>query len=162
MVAINLGSEKVTSGQNASFRRGRGMLVIQLQGNNTIRLKDCLHVPGLAMSLQSIRVHHMHGNGCFFLADESECCIGFRTFTIDIDDEYDCTTAHGLPTESHTPFQQFAYDETLSEPSKLRCKPIVARHTTGSNYCQSDLERPLLSFQVHTRCQKKQRASRMT
>jgi len=138
---------------------GRGTISIILLGQNSARIRDCLHVPTLSMSLLSVRVHRRRGRGrgrgCYFHADEGECSIAFPTFTLDIDDEADCT----LPYNSAPVGSQVDYDEDNLQalPTTSTKRPSRSCRRTGPSL--SNLTRPLLAFQVQTRSQKRQAES---
>ncbi len=78
---------------------GRGIIQIKVCGY-VLRLINVLHVPELSMPLFSTGTHRKGGDGCFFLQDHRGCTLGFPTFTVDIDDQNDCSIEFQGATEA--------------------------------------------------------------
>lgn len=133
---------------------GRGTAILVMKNGKTMRLKDCLHVPELVMTLLSVRVHRRRGAGCCFIADCEGCTLTFPTFSLPIDNTKDCAlgcdTLESLPTTVDC-------DNGAAAPHK--CGSIPNARRTCVTW--ADHERPLLSFQVRTRGQaQKEEAAR--
>jgi transposase InsO family protein len=69
---------------------GRGTMRMQVDGHN-VAYSDVLYVPDLTAILLSSRVHRRTAPGCSFVADHDGCFLTFPDFTIEIQDEHDCT-----------------------------------------------------------------------
>ena len=84
---------------------GRGTVQLRLAGR-TIRLVGVLCIPALMGPLFSIR-RFRKIPGCGFFATNTQLCLAFPTFTVDIDD----TNEVSLPYESAPSLTTFDFDE---------------------------------------------------
>lgn len=136
---------------------GKGTVLLHLSGGKTVCLKNCLHIPGLAMSLLLASVHRQRGSGCHFPADANECSVGFPALSINIDDATDCAILCGIKTDDNDiPTTHPAHDDCSSQPRKSP-SPLARRTSHCSQLVRTSKPPPALN--VQTRSQSKRKSS---
>ena len=91
---------------------GKDTVALQLGSDkHSIREREWLHVPDLDTRLFSVRTHRRRMPGCgFSAAHESGCTLFYPSFSIEIDDEVDCSIPCTLALTDCTP----AFDDTVT------------------------------------------------
>jgi hypothetical protein len=93
-------------------------------GNYNALLRDVLHIPSLRCPLFSVRCHHRFV-GCSFLADNTGCFLTFPSFTVEVNDQSDCTVVGQLATpddEIHFDARQAGCVSAVSDNTRFRAQ----------------------------------------
>ena len=97
---------------------GCGDICLKMGGYNVI-LRDVLHIPSLRCPLFSVCCHHCF-LGCSFIADNTGCYLTFPSFTIEVDNQTDCTVMGQVGDTSH----QIHFDA-----HQIGCVSVVSDNT---------------------------------